>query len=202
MATKSNQSTGTRTAVLDSAERLIQDRGFNGFSYGDIAGELGVTKAALHYHFAGKAELGGAVLTRYAERFTTSLSAIDASDASAPDRLAAYCRLYRDVLRGQGLCLCGMLAAEYRTLPPPMRDAVVAFFDANDDWLSRLLEAGRNDGSISFQGPAEDAARMIVGALEGAMLVTRPSGDVARFESVVDQLLLGLQPPRSGPEPA
>ena len=46
--------------------RLVQVTGFNGFSYADIAAELQLTKAALHYHFAGKAELGEALLARYA----------------------------------------------------------------------------------------------------------------------------------------
>ena len=52
----------TATQILDVAERLAQVRGFNGFSYADVAGELKITKAALHYHFAGKAELGVALI--------------------------------------------------------------------------------------------------------------------------------------------
>ncbi len=55
----------TSTRILDAAERLVQERGFNGFSYADIADELGVSKAALHYHFAGKAELGETLILRY-----------------------------------------------------------------------------------------------------------------------------------------
>lgn len=55
----------TASQILDVAERLVQSRGFNAFSYADVAAELHVSKAALHYHFAGKAELGEALLTRY-----------------------------------------------------------------------------------------------------------------------------------------
>ena len=43
----------------------MQTRGYNAFSYADVAAELNLTKAALHYHFAGKAELGEALVTRY-----------------------------------------------------------------------------------------------------------------------------------------
>ena len=50
---------GTATRILDVAEGLVQARGFNGFSYADVASqEVGITKAALHYHFPGKADLG------------------------------------------------------------------------------------------------------------------------------------------------
>ena len=50
--------TGTAERILDVAEALVQSRGFNGFSYADVAEELQITKAGLHYHFPGKAELG------------------------------------------------------------------------------------------------------------------------------------------------
>ena len=53
---------GTAGRILDVAERLVQLRGFNGFSYADVAAELGITKASLHYHFPGKAELGEALI--------------------------------------------------------------------------------------------------------------------------------------------
>ena len=59
---------GTATRILDVAERLAQVRGFNGFSYADIAAEVGITKAALHYHFASKADLGEALISRYGDQ--------------------------------------------------------------------------------------------------------------------------------------
>ena len=77
-----------------------------------------------------------------------------------------------------------MLAAEYDTLPKPMRDAVIGFFDDNEAWLTGVLEQGRGKGALSLTGSAGDAAQMIVSGLEGAMLVARPYGDVARFQDV------------------
>ena len=113
---------GTAERILDIAERLVQTRGFNSFSYADIATELGITKASLHYHFPGKAELGQALIARYAERFADALSRIDRDAADARTKLEAYAGLYADVLRGKRMCMCGVLAAEYQTLPKPMRE--------------------------------------------------------------------------------
>jgi TetR/AcrR family transcriptional regulator, transcriptional repressor for nem operon len=92
------------------------------------------------------------------------------------------------------MCLCGMLAAEYQTLPQPMQDSVIGFFDHNETWLEGVLEQGRRDGSLQFAGSARDTARMIVGGLEGAMLVARPYGDIARFQAAAANLLAGLAP--------
>lgn len=196
---------GTAGRILDVAERLVQVRGFNGFSYADIAGELHITKAALHYHFAGKADLGAALIARYADRFSTALAEVDARADTRGDgasaKLADYADLYLQVLRARKMCLCGMLAAEYQTLPRPMQDAVIGFFDHNETWLEDVLEQGRQDGSLRFAGSARDTARMIVGGLEGAMLVARPYGDVARFQAAAANLLAGLAPAGNGEGP-
>jgi TetR/AcrR family transcriptional regulator, transcriptional repressor for nem operon len=182
----------TATRILDSAERLVQLRGFNGFSYADVAAELGITKASLHYHFAGKAELGQALVERYAARFAAALEAIDAEGGDAPGKLAAYSRIYADVLRKKRMCLCGMLAADYDTLPEPMREAVVQFFDHNEAWLAEVFQQGNADGSLHVDGSASEAARTLVGGLEGAMLIARPYGELSRFEAAANRLLASL----------
>jgi TetR/AcrR family transcriptional repressor of nem operon len=179
----------TATRVLDIAEELVQRRGFNGFSYADIAAEIGTTKAALHYHFPNKAALGDALVIRYTERFRAAIDGIDRRRRTPPDKLRAYADLYRDVLRDRRMCLCGMLAAEFDTLPPSMRTAIVAFFDHNEAWLSRVLDEGRSDGSMTFTGPVRDTARLVISALEGAVLVSRTYAGLARFRQVADRLL-------------
>jgi TetR/AcrR family transcriptional repressor of nem operon len=190
--TREIDGTDTATRILDSAERLVQSRGFNGFSYADVAGELGITKASLHYHFASKADLGRALVDRYARRFAVALQEIDSSDGGAPAKLDAYTRIYADVLRRRRLCLCGMLAADYDTLPKPMRRAVIRFFDDNEAWATRVLSDGHADGSLHVEGSASKAAQALVSGLEGAMLVARPYGDVERFEAAAGQLLASL----------
>ena len=197
---------GTASRILDVAERLVQVRGFNGFSYADIAAELQITKAALHYHFASKADLGEALIARYADRFMAALASLDTADGTASAKLDSYAGLYLQVLRNRKMCLCGMLAAEYQTLPQPMQDAVIKFFDQNESWLDSVLEQGRADGALHFTGSARDTARMIMGGLEGAMLIARSYGDIARFQAAAARLLDGLtpapEPARSSPGPA
>ena len=182
----------TAERILDSAEQLVQVRGFNAFSYADVAGELGITKASLHYHFPGKAELGQALIARYSERFENALVEIDRNVAGAPAKLRAYADLYANVLRGERMCLCGMLAAEFETLPAPIRDAVIGFFDDNERWLARVLDEGRSERSLAFEGSPTDTARMVISSLEGAMLVARPYGEQKRFQTAASALVAGL----------
>jgi TetR/AcrR family transcriptional repressor of nem operon len=190
---------GTTVRILDVAERMLQVRGYNGFSYGDVATELSITRAALHYHFPGKAELGQALIERYAARFATALEQLDAAAPDAAAKLRGYVALYTDVLGADRMCLCGMLAAEHRTLPSPLQQAVCDFFSSNTTWLRKVLEEGCADGSLRCPGTPEDSASMVLGALEGGMLIARLDGDVARFTAAAQQMLAGLT---AAPAPA
>jgi TetR/AcrR family transcriptional repressor of nem operon len=190
----STKKPSTADRMLDVAERLVQVRGFNGFSYADVARELEITKASLHYHFPGKAELGEALISRYAARFAEALTEIDHETTGAQAKLDAYVGIYSDVLSEGRMCLCGILAAEYETLPEPMREAVSRFFETNEDWLMSILSQGQADRSLSFNGSPLDAARMILSGLEGAMLIARTHGKADRFHAAANRLLDTLHP--------
>ncbi len=194
MAVRNRKESSTAERALDIAERLTQVRGFSNFSYADIAAELGITKASLHYHYPGKAELGEALITRYSERFNQALEKIDRNLPHARAKLEAYADLYAGVLRNERMCMCGILAAEYPTLPDAMQSEVIRFFDENEKWLTKLLKDGTADGTLSYRGRAADVAQGILGTLEGAMLVARPYGNLARFEAGVKQLVASLIP--------
>jgi TetR/AcrR family transcriptional repressor of nem operon len=183
---------GTATRILDAAEKLVQVRGFNAFSYADVAATVGISKAALHYHYPGKAELGEVLITRYSARFGQALAALDATAGTAPAKLDGYVGLFAAVLRAEKMCLCGMLAAEYQTLPAPMQACVLSFFAANEAWLTRVLEQGSAEGSLGLTGPAANMALMILSGLEGAMLVARAYGDIDRFLTTAGRMLDGV----------
>ena len=70
-------------------------------------------------------------------------------------RLHAYVKLYSDVLADERLCLCGMVAAEYATLPARMQEALRAFFELNEAWVAEQLEPGGAEG----RGAARAGAR-------------------------------------------
>jgi TetR/AcrR family transcriptional repressor of nem operon len=184
----------TSGQILDVAERLAQTRGFNGFSYADIATELGITKASLHYHYPTKADLGRALIDRYTTTFAAALAGIEESGVARPAQLERYVSIYAEVLKAGRICLCGMLAAEYTTLPAVMQAAIRGFFDVNERWLSRVLDSGRDNGSLAFEGSPEDAARAITSALEGAMLLARPYGGAERFKSAAQRVLREFAP--------
>ena len=184
--------TDTAQRILDIAERLVQTRGFNGFSYADIAEEMKVTKASLHYHFRGKADLGKSLIERYERNFLAALARIDDESKDAREKLRRYAAIYGAVLGDDRMCLCGMLAAEFGTLPEPMRVEMRHFFDENERWLVGVLKQGKREKTLEFSGSPADSAQALIGSLEGAMMIARSYADPRRFRVVSERVLADL----------
>jgi TetR/AcrR family transcriptional repressor of nem operon len=180
----------SRDVILDVAQGLLQTRGYNGFSYKDIAQAVGIRTASLHYHYPSKADLGTALAARYRSRFKDELQGIAATWGTARQRLERYAGLYGATLRnGNRLCLCGMLGAEMATLPEAIRNEVTGFFRDNEAWLDDVVAAGREAGELrSMEAPA-DQARLFLAVLEGAMIVARGTGEASCFDAAVAAFL-------------
>ncbi len=160
--------------VVDAAETLIQHHGYNGFSYDDVARQIGIRKPSIHHHFPSKAELVAVVAQRYTHRFREQLLAIEGQHARPLDRLNAYADLFAQTYsHDRRLCVCGMLGAEAEALPDDVSREVRRFFAINFDWLSAALEAGQSDGSLRQTAEPRAQAESFLCALEGAMVVGR-----------------------------
>jgi len=162
----------TMERLLDATERRIRQTGYHAVSFRDLADELGIKSASVHYHFRRKEDLGKAVVERYAQRFFEALD-------NAPDPLTAYCEVFERALkRDEAICLCGVLGAETQGLPDDVTAEVKRFFEANLAWLTDHL------------GDADRAA-MALSALEGGMMIAQSLGDHAIFDRVKAGLLSG-----------
>ena len=179
----------TSQQILDIAQRLVQTRGFNAFSYADIAASLSVSKASLHFHFPSKVDLGVSLIERYGDTFRMALEAIDLESGGTAAKLRRYAGLYAAVLANERMCLCGMMAAEFATLPKSMQAALESFFQLNERWLIGVLNEGRASGVLRFEGPAAEASQFIIDSLEGSMMMARSHGGMARFDAASRRLL-------------
>ena len=187
----------TAERVLDIAQDMVQSRGYNGFSFRDIATALGIKSASIHYHFPSKTDLGAALVIRYSEGFADELRRIEARETGAVKRLRAFIELFRGTLKNDRHCLCGMLGAEKDSLPPPVSKRVRDFFALCEDWLVTVLRDGRKAGEIEFRGPPQAMADHLLALLEGAMVMARSLEDLGRFDKATAAFLRILQPARN-----
>lgn len=175
--------------ILDVAEAIVRSRGFNAFSYADIAAQLGASKASLHHHFATKADLGLQMVTRFSRNVLDAMHEINESHSSNLIKLREYARLYEAALEENQMCLCGMLAAEHETLSEQMQTAINNFFHSHELWLKQVLEAGRQNGELTFEGEADVHAQLLVSSFQGAVLVAKSQGSLKRMKTVSAHLI-------------
>jgi TetR/AcrR family transcriptional repressor of nem operon len=191
----------TRTAILDLAEELGQTRGYNAFSFHDLARGVGIRTASVHHYFPTKADLAREVMARYRESFRSQLDSIGKRCRSPRRKLERFSDLFHETLRrGNRLCLCGMLATEYDTLPELVQREVRAFYNETETWLRVVLEEGEKSGEFRLNAPAAVVANTIMATLEGAMISARAFNDAKRLRLAARCLLASLDqriPPES-----
>lgn len=180
----------TKSALLDSAEAAIRARGYDGFSYADLAADVGIRKASIHHHFPAKADLAQALIERYSRTVFARLEDIAAQHPTAGDRLAALVATYRSAIDGGAkLCLCVAFCTGRDSLSPAVLTALDAFRVTVAAWLAEVFALAKADGSITGVSDPASEAQACLAQLEGAQLVARASKDSARFDAAVARLL-------------
>ena len=181
----------TRTTLLDIAEYNARSRGFDGFSYADLAVAVGIRKASIHYHFPTKADLSDHLIARYHTSLKERLAEIENDHLSADERLMALIRLYREALNGgQTVCLCVAFSICRERISEKVVIRVGAVRAMLLKWIKSNFELGLKDRSISLITAPEEEACATLAMLEGAHLAARTAQDTAPVDAAI-QMLLG-----------
>ena len=187
----------TKTALLNSAEAAARAAGFDGFSYADLAADVGIRKASIHHHFPTKAALATALMGRYRDRLAEACDEIDASHATAAERMRALIAVYREALAGgQSLCLCVSLSTSRDSLPPEVIARMTEYRAMMTAWIETLYRCGRaqgltrarHDGTIADAGDPGAEAAATLALLEGAQLAARTESSPERFDQATRML--------------
>ena len=180
--------TNTKQAILDSAENLLQIRGFNAFSYQNISAKLGIKNAAIHYHYPSKCDLGIAVIERYHQQFREWLAAHQKKQSCPLTMLRGYFSITLRFLHSHKVCPVGILEAEFHAIPTALQEATRKLDAAIREFLATTLETGRKTGVFYFNGPAEDKALVIGAALQGGLQISRAAGGAVAFKKILRQM--------------
>jgi TetR/AcrR family transcriptional regulator, transcriptional repressor for nem operon len=167
----------TAERLMDLAEAHICSAGYGGFSFRELAAELGIKSASVHHHFRTKAIMAAAVARRYRERFLVAVAA--KPNETPEDAIAAYRSAFRAALDRDGrMCLCGVLGAEAGALSPEVPEEAQSFFRRCIDDLTRRIG-----------GPgAEARAFHVIATLEGGMMLARVYQSIEAFDQAATSL--------------
>lgn len=161
-------------AIMDAAERRMRVGGFGGFSFRELAADVGVKSSSVHYHFPTKENLAAAVIRRYTQRVE---AAIDKAYEASLDPLVVWPTAFRRSLQSDGrMCPVTVLGAAFNDLPPEVASEVRAFFTM---CLRKIVASGL----------APDAAAELLSTITGALILANALGDVGAYDSATRKLL-------------
>ena len=170
----------SKEKIMVAATKMVQDHGYGGLNFRDLAEAVGIKAASIYHHFPSKADLAAAVATKYWQDSATELETI----SSALDPLSSlkkYPGTFRRALQNENrICLASFLAAERADIPEKVLTEVYKFADVNIAWLTKMLKA-----VCSEDKTCEPRARAIFAAIAGAQMVARSRADVAIYDSIV-----------------
>ncbi len=171
--------------ILTSAEKQARTGGYNGFSFREIAKEIGIKSASIHYHFPTKADLATELTKRYTQRFEAILSEIGNNHTTLHSKLQAYANLFYEAAKEKGnMCLCGLFTAEIDILPDTVSRELKVFFQSHEKWLTaQLIE---HKAAIPEGQTPQKMALQIIANMEGAMLLTKAFDSQTCFNDAID----------------
>lgn len=186
----------TQQKLIDSARHLIQTRGYNGFSYADVAEEVQVRKASIHHHFPAKSDLAKAVVEQSRAVIVEQARKIDDGAFDPDEQLRMYTGYWEKCIADASapFCVAGMLASELPTLPADLAQEVRAHFRDLSSWLEVVMTRGAQLGCFQLQGSARQEAEAFMATVYGAMLAARAYGDAKVFSDIVASALKRLAP--------
>jgi len=175
----------TAQQILDAAQLMVRNRGYSAFSYADIAKEVGIRKASIHYHFPSKEDLVKELVIRYRDNLVRQCQTIEQQLITPQEQFKRFISLYRNGLEENQICLCGMLTADFVVLSPEIQEELKTFFAAAELWLTRLLQRGSEAKVWQCAQSCELEAKSIIAMLQGAQLLSRAADNSAEtFDQV------------------
>ncbi len=164
----------TREQILTIADDMIRLRGYNAFSFHDIAHQVGIKTSSVHYHFPTKTDLGLAVIRDHSEKMAAMKEGLSGRDALK--QLKVFFSIYTHAHQENKVCLVASLTTDLNTVDEALREALKGFATEVLGWLTGILEKGKEDGIFHFEALARTKALSMVAAILAAVKLSRLTG--------------------------
>ena len=182
----------TRQAIIQKGDELIRDKGFNAFSFYDIARSLEIKNASIHYYFPSKTDLGVEIIRDQLEKLNMLIERVRGKDALT--KLKAFFSIYDDNHREDRVCLVGALATDLHTLNPEIQEEFRKLTQRILEWVTEILHEGKADKVFHFVTTPRTKALMIITNMMAALQLSRLTGS-KDFKSIKHTITRELKQP-------
>ncbi|MFQ3556470.1 TetR/AcrR family transcriptional regulator [Streptomyces gramineus] len=180
-------SMSTSERLIESTRELLWERGYVGTSPKAILERAGAGQGSMYHHFAGKQDLALAAIRRTADELLAGAEAVLTGPGTPYERIEAYLRRERNVLRG---CPVGRLTMDPDVVASDaLRAPVDETLDRIRELIAGIVEEGREQGQFGPRVDGEEIAATVLATVQGGYVLARASGSPAAFDAGVRGLL-------------
>ncbi len=183
----------TKDTIIKLANDLILDKGFNAFSFHDLANTIGIKTASIHYHFPSKTDLAIAVIRQQSESFLALQLAYEKKDPLA--KLDAFLSIYNKHHSKGTVCLVGSLCTDLYAVDPLIEKELTPVVEGILKWVTDILKEGKRKGVFHFSAAPRTKALLIITNMLGILQVSRITGKTD-FNEVRTAILKDLKKKR------
>jgi len=194
--TRANDPEGVRERVLDAAAALFQARGYTATGTHDIFAEASVTSGAFYHHFAGKKQLGLAVVR---ERVATAvedtwLAPLRDAHSTLDGVTAVFAAIGKDLNKNRAVrgCPVNNLALELAYADDDFRRELKTVFDRWRAALAAKLAEDMNRRLVRRRDP-DVLAAYVVSVYSGAMALAKVDQESRPLDDCLSELAATLR---------
>lgn len=187
----------TREQIVEAADRLFYERGFEHTSFAEIAQAVGISRGNFYYHFKAKDEILSAVVMQRLARTQAMLGQWEREAAGPAERIMRFIEILivnQSKIMRHG-CPVGSLCTELAKLDHPAGPEANRIFGLFRDWLARQFDQlGRPDAddlALHVLARSQGIATLAT-AFEDAGFIRR---EVARVGEWLQAEITGSAPP-------
>ncbi|MCM3730402.1 TetR/AcrR family transcriptional regulator [Fictibacillus nanhaiensis] len=178
--------------IVDLAIKLVQQKGYVGFSYDDISKQLGVTKASIHYHFEKKEDLGVAITERIITSLQNFLLSIKNSSVSGGDKLKRFIQQQAERFACTEICPISSLQTDFNSLPEIVQKKIEEVSRLELSIMTELVAEAQTEDILNDTDDVQSVAVTILSSIKGALLYRRVLDDDI-LTGVINQINLILR---------
>ncbi|WP_282246359.1 TetR/AcrR family transcriptional regulator [Stenotrophomonas sp. PS02300] len=166
-----------RDKILATGQRIMGGKGFSAVGLNEVLSAAGVPKGSFYHYFGSKEAFGEALLEDYFSAYLADMDRIFSQPRkSRAQQLDAYFKAWMDNQSFedcQGKCLAVKLGAEVADLSQSMRATLQRGTAGIIGRLAQVLDAGVQEGSLSFSGTPQAVAQSLYELWLGASLMVK-----------------------------
>ncbi len=183
---------GTKTKIIEIANKLLIEKGFNAFSYKNISEKISIKTSSIHYHFPTKSDLGIAVIQKHYQELNQTI--IKTSNRTSLEKINLLFLYYKRLVAQQKVCIVGALTSDINTLDEPLRVELLNYSNEILKWVTSILDEGQNQNVFKSFENTELKAKLIITNLMALVQIARIEKNNESFDimtkMILDELLI------------